>query len=73
MTQTELFDDICEALNNLYNWDGECFSYWMDKLYDSNGEVWDNWTVGNYARMKKDVLYAFSAVINNCGVELVGK
>ena len=73
MTQTELSDAICEALNNLHNWDVNCFHYWMEELYDGDNEIWNNWTVDNLARIEKDVMYAFSDAVDDVTSELIGK
>jgi hypothetical protein len=73
MTQTEVNDAICEALNNLYNWDVSCFHYWMDELYDGDDEVLNNWTEENLNLIEKDMMYAFNEVSNGDDVEMVGK
>jgi len=73
MTQAELTDAFCEALNNLYNWDVNCFQYWMEELYDYDEEIWDNWTLDNLARIEKDVMYAFGDAMDEGRAELIGK
>ena len=64
MIQEELFDSICEALNNLHKWDANCFQYWIEELYDDGDEIWNNWTLDNLARIEKDVMYAFSDAVD---------
>jgi hypothetical protein len=73
MTQAELSDAICEALNNLHNWDVGCFQYWIEELYDGDDEIWNNWTLDNLARIEKDVMYAFGDLMDEGRAELIGK
>jgi hypothetical protein len=73
MTRNELIDSICEALNNLSNWDVNCFDYWVNELYDGDDEVWNNWTEENLALMEKDVMYAFGNLMDESRAELIGK
>lgn len=73
MTRNELIDSICEALNNLSNWEIHCFDYWVNELYDGDDEVWNNWTEENLALMEKDVMYAFGNLMDEGCAELIGK
>jgi len=64
MNQTQIVDAILDALNNLYNWDVNCFHYWIEELYDGDDEIWNNWTLDNLARIEKDVMYSFGDLMD---------
>jgi len=73
MNQTQIVDAILDALNNLYNWDVNCFHYWIEELYDGHDEIWNNWTLDNLARIEKDVMYSFGDLMDQGRAELIGK
>jgi len=73
MNQTQIVDAILDALNNLYNWDVNCFHYWIEELYDGDDEIWNNWTLDNLARIENDVMYSFGDLMDQGRAELIGK
>jgi hypothetical protein len=73
MTQTEVYDAICEAFNNLFNWNCNCFDYWISELYDGDDEIWSKWTEENLSLMERDVMYSFGDLMDDGHAELIGK
>ncbi len=73
MSQTEVYDAICDAMNDLCNWDVERFYYWIDELYDGDDEVWNNWNENTLSLIEKDVMYAFGDLMDEGRAELIGK
>jgi len=63
MTQTEIFDSIAAAFNNLSDLSGQIYDYWISELYDEEGNMeFIKWDERNLKLMEDDVM---NLTINN--------